>query len=440
MKIEKIKPIPKYIEKKIKRLDKTLTYDKCGRTRFYAYFTKNDGELVKVTVAVREYKKQWYCKQVVVHGIHSDKCFGKDIAFTYIAGYTVGWYDEGISNLPNGYEGYGWGYGDDKLFDPYAPIVNRDYIIKHFPEYKYSAIDKYMGINVFKYLRLYEKYPQIEYLTKLGLHQIAMSVQILRLAGKDKKFCKWLVKNKQDISISNYYISSIIEAYKTGKPIYEINNYAKQKIIFEHTSNIDSVKKLVKGEIKKFLDYINKQNTNYYSYRDYLNACTYLKLDMNEEKNRYPHNFKRWHDIRIDEYQSLKALRDEQERKEFYNKFLAVATKYLQLEYDKKSVYMVIIPQKPSDLVREGELLHHCVGRMGYDQKFIREETLIFFIRTKEKPDVPFVTVEYSLKDRKILQCYGDHDSKPDENVINFVNKVWLPYAKKQTRKLQNCA
>lgn len=133
-------------------------------------------------------------------------------------------------------------------------------------------------------------------------------------------------------------------------------------------------------------------------------------------------------------------MRDEQERKEFYNKFLAVATKYLQLEYDKKSVYMAIIPQKPSDLIREGELLHHCVGRMGYDQKFIREETLIFFIRTKEKPDVPFVTVEYSLKDRKILQCYGDHDSKPDENVINFVNKVWLPYARKQTKKLQNCA
>lgn len=56
MKIEKIKPIPKYIQKKIKLYDDQLKSAPFGRTRFYAYFTKNDGELVKVTVAVREYK------------------------------------------------------------------------------------------------------------------------------------------------------------------------------------------------------------------------------------------------------------------------------------------------------------------------------------------------------------------------------------------------
>ena len=56
MKIEKIKPIPKYIQKKIKLYDNQLKTAPFGRARFYAYFTKNDGELVKVTVAVREYK------------------------------------------------------------------------------------------------------------------------------------------------------------------------------------------------------------------------------------------------------------------------------------------------------------------------------------------------------------------------------------------------
>ena len=100
--------------------------------------------------------------------------------------------------------------------------------------------------------------------------------------------------------------------------------------------------------------------------------------------------------VRVDEYNTAKALKDEQERKALYDKFAAVASKYLGLEYDKKSVYIAIIAQKPSDLIHEGELLHHCVGRMGYDQKFAREESLIFFIRTKEQPDVPFVTVEYS--------------------------------------------
>ena len=87
MKIEKIKPIPKYIQKKIKLYDDKLKTAPFGRTRFYAYFTKNDGELVKVTVAVKEKRNKWYCKQVAVHGVHSDKCFVKDMNFTYIAGY-----------------------------------------------------------------------------------------------------------------------------------------------------------------------------------------------------------------------------------------------------------------------------------------------------------------------------------------------------------------
>ena len=436
MKIEKIKPIPKYIQKKIKLYDDKLKTKPLGRTRFYAYFTKHDGELVKVTVAVREYKKQWYCKPVVIHGVHSDRCFGKDIKFTYIAGYSVGWHEQGLSKYPDWYESNDWGWSSDDSFDPYAPIVNRDYILQHFPEYKYSAVDRYTGTQVFKYLRLYEKFPQIEYLTKLGLHNIAMSTQILRLCGKDKKFYKWIAKNRQDIIRSSYYVSSIIKAYNTNKPIYEVNNFAKRKIKFDHADRIDNVKALVKKEVGKFLDYIEQQNTNFYSYRDYLNACQYLGLDMNEEKNRYPHDFKRWHDIRIDEYRSAKALKDEQERKEFYDKFAAVATKYLTLEYDKKSAYMSIIAKNPNELITEGNALHHCVGRMNYDQKFAREESLIFFIRTKEQPDVPFVTIEYSPSQKRVLQCYGDNDTKPDDGVIEFVNKKWLPYANKKIKQL----
>lgn len=129
-------------------------------------------------------------------------------------------------------------------------------------------------------------------------------------------------------------------------------------------------------------------------------------------------------------------MKDTEERKALYEKFSAVASKYLGLEYDKKSVYIAIIAQKPSDLTREGELLHHCVGRMGYDQKFAREESLIFFIRMKDEPEKPLVTVEYSLKTKKVLQCYGDHDSKPAEEVINFVHKKWLPYANRKLKQL----
>ena len=73
---------------------------------------------------------------------------------------------------------------------------------------------------------------------------------------------------------------------------------------------------------------------------------------------------------------------------------------------------------------------------MGYDQKFAREESLIFFIRTKAEPNIPLVTIEYSLKTHKILQCYGDNDSKPSEEILTYVNKIWLPYANRKIKKI----
>ena len=73
---------------------------------------------------------------------------------------------------------------------------------------------------------------------------------------------------------------------------------------------------------------------------------------------------------------------------------------------------------------------------MGYDKKFVREETLIFFIRSAAAPDVPFVTMEYSLKSNKILQIYASGNTRPTEDVQTFIQKKWLPYAKKQLKKI----
>ena len=98
--------------------------------------------------------------------------------------------------------------------------------------------------------------------------------------------------------------------------------------------------------------------------------------------------------------------------------------------------YIIVIAKTPNQLVKEGSTLHHCVGRMNYDSKMAREETLIFFIRHKDKPNKPLATMEYSPRQKQILQCYGDHDSNPDEAISEFVRKKWLPYANRKLKKL----
>ena len=274
---------------------------------------------------------------------------------------------------------------------------------------------------------------------KAGFHRIAFSEQILRKVGKDKRFCKWLMKNREDIAFHDYYVAVILKAYQTGKPIESLQDFHKNKLALQHDRYLKPLQEFFKTDLERFFSYIEKQRITANLYLDYLNACNYLGLDMTEDKNRYPHDFKRWHDIRIDEYATAKAMKDAEERKELYEQFAAVAEKYLGMQ-ESKDGYAIVIARSPADLMKEGNALHHCVGSMGYDRKFIREETLIFFVRNTSDIEKPFVTMEYSLKTKKILQCYAQHNTKPDETVMNFVNKSWLPYANRKLRKIQKAA
>lgn len=443
MKTEKIKPVPQYMLKLTRKAERANPWGNSGYVRFYSYLTKNDGELVKVTVACKNKlnSPRWRCKQVIVHGIHSDKCFLKDIVLHFMGNYSVGWFEQGLQKMRKWYESENWGWQDDKYFNIYCPVLNIEYILK-FPEYRYSAIDKYRYTDTFKYLRLYEKYPQAEMLVKFGLSEYATSVQILRKVGKDKRFRKWLINRRSEIHYGRYYVGTLLIAYKTGKPFEKVQELEAEKKSFYRHDGYKSIKQHFKTdkEVTALMEYISAQNTHLSSYSDYISACNYLGLDMSLPKNRFPHDFKRRHDIRIDEYRTAKALKDEEERKELYAKFAAVAEKYLPLQKDDKNAFVVVIAHSPQELIREGNILHHCVGRMNYDQKFVREESLIFFVRNIAEPDIPFVTLEYSLSQKRVLQCYGEHDTRPDDSVLNFVHKKWLPFANRQLKKIQNCA
>ena len=121
-------------------------------------------------------------------------------------------------------------------------------------------------------------------------------------------------------------------------------------------------------------------------------------------------------------------------------KVAEVAEKYLPLQHNKRSAFICVIAKSPADLIHEGEMLHHCVGRMNYDIRIAKEESLIFFVRAKDRPDTPFVTLEYSLKTHKVLQCYANRNSKPNDDVLHYVNKVWLPYANKNLKQIKDAA
>ena len=353
--------------------------------------------------------------------------------------YRVGWYDEGIKypyNMRPFYNDGRWYPVGFKYYNPWTHTINPQFALS-LPEFRYSAVDIQNPSCIITYLRTYLKYPQVEYLVKAGLGKYVGSTMILKKIGSDKGFRKWLMAQREELRAHHYYVDVVLRGYKTGKPLETLQSYREAKINLRNNNTLAPIRELFKGaEREKFFDYISEQNTNANTYLDYLKACNYLGLDMSLPKNRFPHDFKRWHDMRIDQYATARAEADRKVRQELYDKFAAIAEKYLPLEYNKRSAFICTIAHSPADLIREGELLDHCVGRMNYDQRFIREESLIFFVRTKEQPDTPLVTLEYSLSEHKVLQCYGEHDHKPSDDVLHYVNKVWLPYANRTIKKL----
>jgi hypothetical protein len=273
-------------------------------------------------------------------------------------------------------------------------------------------------------------------LVKFSLPDLATSKMILSLCHKNNSFRKFLIKNRDTFNNASFDKTIIIKAFRTNTDLVKLQEQENLKKEFIHDGSYKDLKnKIAKNEITKFVKYLQIQKANMPSYSDYLDACEYLHLDLNLEKNKYPHNFRKWHDIRIDQYRTMKNKEDEKARKEFYKKFSVVANKYSNLQDTGKN-YVCLIAKSPKDLINEGDKLHHCVGSMNYDQKFVREESLIFFVRNKETPTTPYVTLEYSPKNKKVLQCYGDSDTTPKQEVLNFVKKIWLPYANKKLKAM----
>ena len=80
---------------------------------------------------------------------------------------------------------------------------------------------------------------------------------------------------------------------------------------------------------------------------------------------------------------------------------------------------IMLAPKSGEEIIAEGRILQHCVG--GYVRRHARGDTIILFIRHKDKPKIPFFTIEVNPETLEIMQCHGyknERDSgfkKPDE-------------------------
>lgn len=439
-------------------LKRILEKDKSGiatlvRVRWYSYLEWQGKELAIASVAVKNGKKFKnkkepckYIKKVCVHVLNDTRAYYRDIHYIMIAGYQAEFYEEPMldkvrtKRLVNKYGDAAWYACEPKYFRLYSynNLINPEFL-GNTEKFKYCAYDG--QVDILKYLAMYEKNPKVELVAKLMGTRFAASKMIVSKVNKDKNFVFWLRDHKQEIEHET--IPVVLKAYNDKISIKDANkeidlmNWFKQEVRYSYSRNKQALSKFYsssdKGQKAKIIRYLKYNDISPDHYADYLNALKELNIDMSDTKNIFPKDFKYWSEVRINQFATLQAQRDASKYRELSKKMLAVAQKYAALTIEGEQFVVLIADSKPA-LIKEGTALHHCVGKMDYDQRIIKEQSLIFFIRRAENKDKPFVTVEFSIPEKRILQCYGVRDSKPDKEVLDFVG-AW---AKKAKRRLQN--
>lgn len=316
----------------------------------------------------------------------------------------------------------------------YTDVKNRPGITCHLlnPEriaqaekFRFCGYNPKSELNPIEYLHRYTENPGVEYFAKKGLR---LFKSLVNKAAKDGNFRKWLRSlAPETVHAANLNgPAATLAAYKQHKSIWQTSREISEHLQLCRKVN-HYAREVVKAgwrpeRVQEYMEPKNqKQCWRWDMYSDYITAAAYLKLDLKDTKNAFPQDLKRMHDLRIDEMHSKQAAEDEEKRKELYRRFAEQAARLER--FALAGAFCIIIPHSPEDLKAEGDSLKHCVGKMGYDKKFAEGRSFIAFLRDPAAVEKPFVTLEYSLKDKKLLQCYGYHDSKPEEAVEEFAQK-----------------
>lgn len=392
----------------------------CNRNQFVSWLYVLGNEVYIRTFAYKETKARGFeFTEVERKGTPEEWAIQKNMWFANIGGWQVV-YKKPIGDITSGswscsvfWESNFDKWSTEKPIGVYSKILNLDDLFQaeafRFCGYK-------AGEPLLEYLRAYKQNPQVEYFGKLGIHY---SKALLNKAQKDRRFIKFL---QQEEDAKHYGPKAVIFAYdhkmtlpEAEKHLYRLGQ-ANRRLSRLHN------KSKIKPDVIRLIEYIDSRKIPVATYEDYWEACVELGLDMKDTKNLYPQDFQRMHDLRADQYDSLKDRRDRKQKRKLYEDFKKQANAWKPYEVHGE-IFSILIPGNIRDLKREGNRLHHCVGKMGYDKKMAEGRSLIAFLRKAEDESTPFVTIEYIPSQKRIQQIYGDHDSKPAPEVVEFANE-----------------
>lgn len=175
----------------------------------------------------------------------------------------------------------------------------------------------------------------------------------------------------------------------------------------------------------------------YRHYVDYIDLAEVFGMDITDEIIcRQP---------RMMEYHDRYTERKNQEKNNARD--AEVDMKYPEIRKNRKRFeerfafqtdeFEIVVPQKASDITREGRLQHHCVGASDtYISNMNSERYFILFLRKRKQKSVPYYTLEVTW-DGEIKQFYAAYDRQPDKEKIEEVLKQFKKDVNDRERELR---
>jgi len=342
-----------------------------------------------------------------------------------------------------------------------SEIVEVSPLVVERTECAHSALAEYLSGNgelaPGRYIKLWLKHPNVENLARSGF-----SNYISEVIKKSMNYENSYYVTRFNVKETNHYID-----WKKVKPSEMLGLTKEELILARHVSfeslefykeikdrkglrldggtlqrierwNFRSVKSMVCTPINGYnvplirtINYLEKQQEkadkkyliSVQHLEDYWNALYKVYRAMPQEL-LYPKDLNRAHDEMV--------LRVKEKEDAELNKMIAERLPALSvMSYQNEEMGLLIRPAaSQAELIKEGELLHHCVG--GYAKRYASGETCILFVRKIEEPNIPFYTLEY--KNGAVQQNRGDHNCARTPEVQAFESE-WLNHIKKLNLK-----
>jgi len=321
--------------------------------------------------------------------------------------------------------------------DPFIYKRNLKSILK-ISKWKYCGLDYYKGkhINIDDYIFTYEKYPSIEMLSKLGfkalLNQIIYRTNYYNGIGGLLNMHKKYLGLSGDVFNRAKRLNLKTEGIEFISTLEECGRYLSDRQVIwaienTHTETFTQLLKWISPQ--KIINYIEKNSSDKYNrgftykgsnrtyfatiWRDYLQQCESLDLDIINDFVLFPRDLEKKH---IEFTELIKVNADKRLDKGIkvqYEKWNNL------LSYQSGSLKIVVADSHEA-ILKEGQSQRHCVGGSRYSERMLKGKKLILFIR---KNEIPYYTVEFDVQEMKVIQNRGYQNKGVNREVEKFMNK-----------------